>query len=33
MIETKTVKHVENMSEEEIDKYNFLTYKHKLSLF
>ena len=32
MIETKMVKHVKNMSEEEIDNYNFLTYKHKLSL-
>ena len=32
MMETKMVKHVKNMSEEEIDNYNFLTYKHRLSL-
>ena len=32
MIESKMVKHVKNMSEEEIDNYNSLTCKHKLSL-
>ena len=31
MIETKMVKHIKNMSEEEkIISYNLLTYKHKL---
>ena len=34
MIETKMVKHVRNMSEEEkIFNYNLLTYKHKLNVF
>ena len=32
MIESKMVKHLKNMSEEEIDNYNFLTCKHMLSL-
>ena len=32
MIVSKMVKHVKYMSEEEIDDYNFLTCKHKLSL-
>ena len=31
MIESKMVNHLKNMSEEEIDNYNFLTCKHKLS--
>ena len=33
MRETKMVKHVKKMPEEEIDNYSFLTYKHMLSLF
>ena len=32
MIESKMFKHIKYMSEEEIDNYNFSTYKHKLSL-
>ena len=32
MIESKMLKHINYMSEEEIDNYNFLTCKHKLSL-
>ena len=32
MIESKVVKHIKNMSEEEQDNYNFLVCKHKLSL-
>ena len=32
MIESKMVKHVKNMSEEEIDNYDFLACKHKLGL-
>ena len=32
MIESKMVKHIKYMSEEEIDKYNFLACKHMLSL-
>ena len=31
MIESKKVKHLKNMSEEDIDNYNFLTCKHKMS--
>ena len=33
MIESKMVEHIKYMSEEEIDNYNFLACKHKLSLF
>ena len=32
VIKSKMVKHIKYMSEEEIDKYNFLSCKHKLSL-
>ena len=32
MIESKMVKHIKYMSEEEIDNCNFLAGKHKLSL-
>ena len=32
IIESKMVKHIKNMSEEEQDKYNFLVCKHELCL-
>ena len=32
LIESKMVKHIKNMSEEQQDDYNFLVYKHKLTL-